>query len=237
MTLVADDQETGEAQAKALAVTASRSGRAFRLGIWHLLRVGLRGYFRIRTHGAHHLDTPGPLIIAPVHRSNLDAPIVATRTKRMIYALGKRSLFSSPAFGWIVAALGAFPVNRGAADRDALRAAQELLEDGGAIIVFPEGTRQVGTDVGEVFDGAAFLSARTGAPVIPIGIAGTEAAMPPGARFPRRTRVAVAIGAPIEPLRSESGKVSLKQRRAFTADLKAALQQVFDEAQIEAEQV
>ena len=232
-----DDNSMGEAQAKALAVSASRSGKLFRRIVWHLLRLVFRGYYRVRCHGAHHLDTPGPLIVAPVHRSNLDAPVVATRTPRMIYALGKRSLFSSSIFGWIVAALGAFPVNRGAADRDALRAAQDLLETGAAIIVFPEGTRQTGLEVGEVFDGAAFLSARTGAPVVPIGVAGTEAAMPPGAKFPRRTQVAVVIGAPIEPLRSETGKVSLKQRRAFTEDLKAALQEVFDEALIEAEQV
>lgn len=227
----------GEAQAKALAITSSRAGKLFRLGVWHLLRLIFRGYFKARMHGAHHLDTPGPVIVAPVHRSNLDAPLVAILSKRMIYALGKKSLFTSPVFGWIVAALGAFPVNRGAADRDALRAAQDLLEEGAAIIVFPEGTRQTGTEVAEVFDGAAFLSARTGAPVVPIGIAGTGDAMPPGAKFPRRTQVAVVVGAPMEPPRSDTGKVSLKQRRAFTADLRNALQRVLDEAHIEAEQV
>lgn len=231
------DTTMGDAQARALAITGSRTGRLFRLGVWYALRGLLRVWFRVRTHGAHHLDTPGPLIVAPVHRSNLDAPIIATRTKRMIFALGKRSLFESSLFGWIVSALGAFPVNRGAADRDALRAAQDLLEEGAAIIVFPEGTRQTGPTVGEVFDGAAFLSARTGAAVVPIGVAGTEDAMPPGAKLPRRTQVAVVVGAPMEPLRSETGKVSLKQRRAFTEELRQALQAVFDEARIEAEQL
>ena len=235
--MTSTDTSMGEAQARALAITSSWTGKRFRAGVWHPLRWTLNGYYRVRTHGAHHLETPGPLIIAPVHRSNLDAPLVATRTKRMIFALGKQSLFTSKVFGWIVSALGAFPVNRGAADRDALRAAQDLLEAGGAIIVFPEGTRQTGNDVGEVFDGAAFLSARTGALVVPIGIAGTEASMPPGTKFPKRTQVAVVVGAPMEPLRSETGKVSLKQRRAFTQELRTTLQAVFDEAQIEAEQV
>jgi 1-acyl-sn-glycerol-3-phosphate acyltransferase len=209
----------------------------FRACVWHLIRWVLYPYFRVRGRGAHHLETPGPLVLAPVHRSNLDSLMVAVQTKRMVYALGKESLFSPSALGWVMAALGAFPVNRGAADREALRSAQMLLESGAAVLVFPEGTRQTGETVGEVFDGAGFLAARTGARVVPVGVAGTEASLPPGARFPRRTRVAVVTGAPLDPPTSPTGRVSTKARRAFTERLALELQEVFDEARAEAEPI
>lgn len=225
------------AQQKAIGIAASRAGRTFYRMVWYLIRGVLYPYFKVRTRHGERLDAPGPLILAPVHRSNLDAPLIAVLGKRQATAIAKESLFKNPVFGWVVSALGAFPVDRGQADREALASAQRLLENGASMFVFPEGTRQEGELVGEVYDGAAFLSARTGAPVLPIGIAGTDKAMPPGAKVPRRRRVAIVVGEPMQPLVSESGKVSMKQRRAFTADLKEALQQVYDEAQAESEQV
>ncbi len=228
---------SNEAQQRAIAVSRSRSGRAFYRFIQILLRTIVFRYFRLRHRGREHLETAGPLILAPVHRSNLDAPLIGGLSDRSLAALSKESLFGSRPFAWIISALGAFPVARGSADRDALKSAQELLEGGASMIVFPEGTRQSGPSVGEMFDGPAFLAARTGAKVVPIGIAGTEDAMPSGAKFPRRTRVAMIIGEPLSPPTSESGRISLSQRKAFTAEIQERLQAVFDEAQAEAEQV
>lgn len=228
---------SNEAQDKAIAIGASRSGRTFYAGTKIFIRQVLFRYFRVIRRGGEHLDTPGPLILAPVHRSNLDAPLLAGLSNRPTRSLAKESLFKSAPVGWVMSALGGFPVNRGAADREALRAAQQLLEANESLIVFPEGTRQTGELVGEVFGGAAFLAARTGAKVVPVGIAGTAAAMGPGVRFPRRNKVAIVVGEPMDPPRSDSGRVSLKQRAAFSADLKQRLQQVFDEAQAESEQV
>lgn len=224
-------------QARALSIAASRSGRAV-YGLARILITGvLYRYFRVVKRHAQHLDTEGPMIIAPVHRSNLDAPLIAALTPRSTKSLAKTSLFSPAPLGWVMSALGGFPVERGTADRDALRAAQELLEQGEAMIVFPEGTRQTGNDVADVFDGAAFLAARTGAKVVPVGIAGTEAAMPPGRRFPKRTKVAIVVGAPIDAPVATGSRVTLSQRREFTQLLATELQAVFDEAQVEAEQV
>jgi len=228
---------SNEAQQRAIAVSRSRSGRAFYRFIQIFLRTIVFRYFRLRHRGSEHLETPGPLILAPVHRSNLDAPFIGGLSDRSVTALSKRSLFSSKPFAWVISALGAFPVERGSADRDALRAAQELLEGGASMIVFPEGTRQSGQEVAQMFDGPAFLAARTGAKVVPIGIAGTEDAMPSGTKFPRRTRVAMIIGEPLEPPTSETGRVPLSKRKAFTAEIEERLQAVFDEAQAEAEQV
>lgn len=226
-----------DARARAIEIGESRAGRAFYRMVGVLIRLILFRYFRVRHRGSHHLETPGPLILAPVHRSNLDAPLLGGLSRRPTKSLAKQSLFARRPVAWVMSALGGFPVNRGAADREALRAAQTLLESGASMIVFPEGTRQEGPAVGEVYDGAAFLAARTGARVVPIGIAGTEAAMPSGARFPRRTRVSIVVGVPLDPPTSETGKVPLSARRAFTETLATALQAVFDEAQIESEQV
>ncbi len=228
---------SNEAQAKAIAVGRSRSGRGFYRMVRFLIRHVLFRYFRLIHRGSEHLETPGPLILAPVHRSNLDAPLIGGLSRRSPKALSKESLFGSAVFAWIISALGAFPVKREAADREALRAAQGLLDDGESMIVFPEGGRQSGGLVGEIFDGVAFLAARSGARVVPIGVAGTEAAMPEGSKFPRRSRTAIVVGAPMEPPRSTTGRVTRSQRRAFTDELRVQLQAVFDEAQAESEQV
>jgi 1-acyl-sn-glycerol-3-phosphate acyltransferase len=228
---------SNDTQARAIAIGESRSGRAFYRAIRFFIRQVLFRYFRVIHHGREHLETPGPLVLAPVHRSNLDAPLIAGLSRRGTKSLGKESLFGSKPVAWMMSALGGFPVNREAADREALRAAEALLDSGASMIVFPEGSRQTGELIGEVYGGAAFLAARTGAKVVPIGVAGTEAAMPPDAKFPRRSKVAIIVGAPMDPPESAAGRVSLSQRRAFTADLRERLQEVFDEAQAESEQV
>ena len=224
-------------QTKSIAIANSRAGRAVYELARFLITNVLYRWFRLVHRGQANLDVEGPLILAPVHRSNLDAPLLAALTARRTKALGKESLFAVRGVGWIMSALGGFPVSRGAADREALRAAQELLEAGEAVIVFPEGTRQTGQEVAEVFDGAAFLAARTGAKVIPVGIAGTEAAMPPGARIPRRSKVAIVVDEAMDPPTVAGKRLSLSERRAYTAHLQDRLQRVFDEAIIESEQL
>jgi 1-acyl-sn-glycerol-3-phosphate acyltransferase len=222
--------DLGIRQKKALRVASSVGGRLFRKIVWYSIRIFLYPYFRVRGRNAHFLDISGPVILAPVHRSNLDAPLLVVQTPRMIHALAKESLFSGGVSSWIIAALGGVPVNRGAADRDALKAAQSLLEQGASIIVFPEGTRQTGSTVGETYDGAAFLAARTGAKVIPVGIGGTEPALPPGSKFPKRTRVRIVVGEPMELKNPDGGRVPTSVRKQFTYDLRIKLQEVFDNA-------
>ena len=95
-----DESELGERQRRALKIAASFSGRFFRKIVWYGIRLFLYPYFRVRGNSAHHLDVPGPVILAPVHRSNLDAPLLVVQTPRMIHALAKESLFSSKPIGW-----------------------------------------------------------------------------------------------------------------------------------------
>ena len=100
---------TQEMQDKALAIGRSRSALAFYKVVHALIRWILHPWLRARVRGKQHLSTPGPLIIAPVHRSNLDAPLLAGYSTRRYRALGKESLFANPIFGWIVSASGRIP--------------------------------------------------------------------------------------------------------------------------------
>lgn len=220
-----------ELRAKALQVGDRASSMiVYRLSRWFLRRV-VNPWVRTRAHNVEVLDRPGPMILAPVHRSHLDSALIATVCERRIRALGKESLFTTPGVSYLCAALGAIPVKRGSADRDALVAAQELLDRGESMFVFPEGGRNQGNQVGELFDGAAWLSARTGAPVVPIGVAGTEHALPPGARYLRRSHVAIVVGEPMAAPQGENGKrVSRQQIRDFTVQIGERLQAMQDAA-------
>ena len=215
----------------ALSVASSRSGKRFHRLVWiFLTHLFGRFYCKVVGINSEYLDTSGPLIVAPVHRSNLDAPLLVTLTQRRLNFLSKESLFSPKPVGWFLSALGAIPISRGTGDREALKAAQTLLEKGESIVVFPEGTRQIGNKVGEVFDGAAFLAARTGAKIVPVGIAGTEQALPSGAKFPKRARVCYVVGEPMELSNPQGGRVTAPLRKDFSEKLALRLQDVFDEA-------
>jgi len=156
---------------------------------------------------------------------------LASLCERRIRALGKESLFTVPVLKYFCAALGAIPVRRGAADREALTAAKTLLDRGESMIVFPEGGRQAGHDVGELFDGAAWLAARTNARVVPVGIVGTGDALAEGSKMIKRATVSIVVGDPIDPPVGPDGKRAGRDHlRAFTADLRTEIQRCQDRA-------
>lgn len=212
----------------ALKVGEQRRSSAFYQSIRFLIRVFLWRWLRTQHRGSENIPPTGPVIIAPVHRSNLDAPLLSVCTKRHLRALAKESLFVNPLGAWICAALGSIPLRRGEADRDAMRAARTLLDSGAMLLVFPEGTRQSGNQVTGVFDGMSYLASKTKAPIIPVGIAGTEGALPTGSKFPKRARTAIVIGAPISV---PQGRLSRPELSALSTEVGTRLQEAFDEAQ------
>lgn len=203
-------------------------------GTIRVILVGFaRIWFRLRARGLDRVPASGPFIIAPVHRSNLDFLLVLVTTRRRIRYLGKDSVFIG-IFDPIFRALGAIPVTRGTADREALQTSIEVIRAGEPLVVFPEGTRQSGPVVQELFDGAAFIQSRTGAPILPIGIGGSEAAMPKGSKIIRPRRVRLVIGEPLTAPEVDGAKARRASIRARTAELHEVLQGLFDEAQIDA---
>ncbi|MDE0116737.1 MAG: lysophospholipid acyltransferase family protein [bacterium] len=215
---------------RVLAIWQTRRARWLYRVLRALVRLVGRFYLRTRMIGAERLGIEGAFIIAPVHRSNLDGPLVNSRCPRKVRSLAKIEMFKGRVGTWISAMIGSFPVHRGAGDRRTLQAAIGLLQRGEPLLVFPEGTRHSGGHVGEIFGGAAFLAARTGVPILPVGIAGTEEAMPPKAKFLRRVPVSIVIGEPLLPPDTDNGRLSSNQRHEFTNRLREAMQAAMDEA-------
>ena len=165
-------------------------------------RIFARGMTRVSITGAIDAIPPeGPLILASNHASNLDVPIVGSwlipAMGRRIHWLGKKELFDWPVIGWLATNGGVHPVDRSKADVEAFRLASRILADGGALFVFPEGTRSPTGALQEARDGVALLALRSGAPIVPIGIAGSHRVWPKGQRFPHPGgRVTARIGEP-----------------------------------------
>ncbi len=188
--------------------------------------------------GRENVPTEGAFVVVPIHRSYIDWLIVPRISRRRLRFLVKGEVWRVRVVGFLLQILGAFAVQRGAADRDAIRRALGVLEAGELLVVFPEGTRGFGSKVQTIQEGAAYLALRAGVPVIPVGMAGVERAMPRGSKFPRPARVVVAVGPPImsavrpverlgEPLR-----VPRSLTTALTGEIRAAI----EEAQMVAEQ-
>ena len=174
----------------------------------------------------------GAVILAPVHRSFMDFFVASEVTKRKIFYMAKDDLWHSAPLGRFLESVGAFPVHRDGADRLALDRAQAVLERGDALILFPEGTRRAGRAVEDLHEGAAFLAARTGSPIIPVGIGGTAEAMPKGSKFIRPVKVHIVVGEPLAaPPRSAKGRVPRHQVHEVTERLREELQHLYDTAQ------
>ncbi len=198
-----------------------------------VVRLWCRVCFRLAVEGRENLPSSGPYVLAPVHRSNIDFLLVSTVVRQRVRFMGKESLWKVAALGRFIASLGAFPVRRDKVDRVALRRCVEILANGEPLTIFPEGARQFGPVVSELFEGAAYVAARAGVPVVPVGIAGSEAAMPKGAKLIRPVKIHLVLGRPLwgQPHgQAGAGKVSRSELRQRTDQLRVALQEVFDQA-------
>ena len=210
----------------------SRVQRVFYAVVRAVVAGAARLWFRLEVHGREHVPATGPFIVSPIHRSNVDTPLLAAITHRRLRYMGKESLWTSRFGGWFLTSLGGFPVQRGTADRDALRASMAVIERGEPLVMFPEGTRQSGPEIAKVFDGPSYVACRTGAPILPLGIGGSERAMAKGAKWVRPVKIVIVIGAPITPPDpGERGRVPRRAVREVTDQLAVAIQALFDEAQ------
>jgi 1-acyl-sn-glycerol-3-phosphate acyltransferase len=194
-----------------------------------------RAFWRLQVTGRENVPADGPFILAPVHRSNIDTPAVAAVTRRRLRYMGKDSLWRYRWSAWFFRNMGGFPVHRGTPDREALRWASSVARAGEPVVMFPEGTRQEGPVVDHVLDGVAFVALREGVPIVPVGIGGSDLAMPRGGRWLRPVKVTMVVGEPLAVDRPAPGeRVPRRAVRELTERLRVELQLLYDEAQARA---
>ena len=187
--------------------------------------------FRPKVVGKQYVPATGPVILAPVHRSFADFGFAAFCTKRKLFFMTKDSMWKNKWLGRLLLYVGAFPVHRESADREALQRAEEVLKQGQVLVIFPEGTRREGAAIENLMEGAAFLSARTGAPIVPIGIGASDLSMPKGSAVPKPYTIHLEIGPALPPpARTGGGRVSRSAVHATTEELVEQLQRVYDVA-------
>jgi len=200
--------------------------------LFRALVVGICvAYTRTRVIGKHNIPKNGAFLLAPIHRSNIDTPLAAAVTARRMRFMGKDSIWKFKPIGWIISSLGAFPVTRGSADREALKRCIAVLEAGEPLVLFPEGTRQSGPLVQPLFDGAAYVAVKAGVPIIPVGIGGSEGVMPKGSKMIYPRKCVIVIGEPIVATADESGRIPRSAVKDITVQLATDLQRLFNEAQ------
>lgn len=145
--------------------------------LWRLIRIVVRIIvaiiFDMHVIGQQKVPETGQLIIASNHLSWVDIPLIPAFLKRRVVYMAKEETFTGKS-GWLVRFLSAFPVKRGEADRQSLRAAEEQLKTGRILCIFPEGTRSKIHKLGQAHAGIGMIALRSGAPVLPVAIYGSE---------------------------------------------------------------
>ena len=173
----------------------------------------------IQSVGEENVPMTGAVIFAPLHLSHLDPPAVACGMRRRLRFMAKDELFKHPLFGGLIASLGAFPVKRGEADSEAVRKAMTLLEEGEAVLIFPEGTRGDGITIQEMSRGVAMIARRTKAPVVPVGVIGTNIVMPKGKMKGDKRLVTLVYGKPFTYEEIAIEQSERLNRDAFSVEL------------------
>jgi 1-acyl-sn-glycerol-3-phosphate acyltransferase len=150
--------------------------------------------FGLRGRGIEHVPSQGGVMLVANHSSVLDPPLVGVVLPRQLSFLAKVGLFRIPLFGWLIRRLNARPIRREGADPGALRMALRMLGEGRMLLIFPEGTRGREGVLRAPKPGAGMLAVVSGAPVVPVYIAGSGRAWPRGRRLPRPGKVVVTFG-------------------------------------------
>ncbi|HYG34929.1 MAG TPA: lysophospholipid acyltransferase family protein [Clostridia bacterium] len=191
---------------------------------WLFFREFYRIYFGWRAYNVERVPLKGPVILASNHASFLDPPLVGAGLKRGINYLARESLFRFPVVGWVLHRWQVVPVDREGGGAKGLKAILDRLLAGGAIILFPEGTRTRDGKLQPARSGIGLTVIKSTAPVVPVRVFGTFEAYGRHMVLPRPRRIAVKYGRPMyfEQLRKEAETCS-KQR------LKEIYQQVADE--------
>jgi 1-acyl-sn-glycerol-3-phosphate acyltransferase len=192
---------------------------------WPLARFLLHLLFGYRTEGAEKVPEKGPVILAANHLSILDPIAIGAGIKRPVSFLARADVFRLPVLSWLLPRLYAIPVERGTGDLSAVKGAIRVLERGMAFGIFPEGTRSRSGRLQPFKTGVAAIAFRTGSPVVPVAVVGSEKAWPVGRKlFRLRWPIRVVYGDPIPVPRKT--KVSHQELENLTREIEARVREL-----------
>jgi 1-acyl-sn-glycerol-3-phosphate acyltransferase len=198
---------------------AGYSGAVYGFSKW-LLRMWARAWLRLSIHGVRNTPANGPLLLVGNHASYLDPPLLGCGLPRPVLYLAQKGLAKFPPLRWWMRKVGVGLIDRNAPSKDVLRFLSDALQKGACVAMFPEGTRSNDGRVAPFRSGVEFLVRRTGASVLPIGIDGSYAAYPRGAKFPRPKKCVVRIGEawPADRVLAPGGVEALRREVARLAN-------------------
>ncbi len=177
-----------------------------------MVRTWLRLFTCWQVRGRENIPSQGPLLVVANHLNLADPPLVSVSLTRKAIFMAKEELFRSRFSSYFIGSFGSFPVHRGQLDRKALRQAERVLAEGLALVIFPEATRSKNAQLQPAFPGSALIALRSGAPILPVGITGTERIKGRG-WWLLRPKITVNIGRPfhLPPVSSKLTKTELAE--------------------------
>ncbi|MCW2278302.1 lysophospholipid acyltransferase family protein [Heliophilum fasciatum] len=205
------------------AEAVRKSGLYLFLHRW--ISAGFANACRWQVHGWEHVPVQGPVILASNHLSNWDPVVLACAVRRPVHFMAKKELFAIPLIGSLIGDLGAFAVDRQSTGRQALKASVAILEKGGVIGVFPEGTRSKTGALGEAKAGTALIALMAKTPIVPVGLYNTGRIFS-GGRF---QSFAVEIGSPLPMDMTEGKKNTSQAAQQLTEQMMTAIEQLVEQ--------
>jgi len=185
---------------------------------YYIARGLLIGLFKLLTRwqvkGRENVPKEGPVLVVANHLNLADPPLLGVSLNRKVIFMAKEELFRSRITAYFLGGFGSFPVHRGKLDRQALRSSQQVLADGLALAMFPEASRSRSARLKKAMPGSALIACRSGVPILPVGIIGTEQLRGVGFLF-RRPRVTINIGQPFS-LPPVEGKLTREKLVEYT---------------------
>ena len=175
--------------------------RVFYRFVQNVFRLFFRLYNRLEVRGLSNVPNEGPMLVASNHASFVDPPLVGSVLPIRLRYLAKESLFRVPLLGFLIRTLGAVPVAREDSQRAGavMKLLLALLKEGECVLLFPEGSRTEDGRLKPLEAGVAYLSVKTGVPVLPVYVKGSFEAWPKGKALPRPSKLKLSISRLIYP--------------------------------------